>query len=149
MGLDQYIHITKEELTEDYYTELGEKTHNEYGVPYYDESTVLDNILILRKENWLHGYLDRLCQSKTGHEIGNTDYFVFTQEDLKDLLNTCREVIESRSVAIAEELLPPTRGCFFGSYTINADYFESIEDFIKDMGEYEEDDNQYVYWAWW
>jgi hypothetical protein len=149
MGLDQKLYIAKEELTEDYYIRLGEKITDEDGVCYYDESTVLDNILYLRKVNWIHGYMDKLCKSKTGHEVGNTDYFVFNQKDLNKLINICREVVKTKSVTIAEELLPPTRGCFFGCYEINEDYFESVQDFINVMCEYEEDDNQYVYWSWW
>ncbi len=149
MGLDQVLYLSKEELTEDYYEYIGEKIIDEDGDYYYDYSTVLYNILNLRKVNWLHGYMDRLCKIKTGHELGNTDYLILSQKDLKDLLATCREVVETESTVIAEELLPPTRGCFFGGYEINDSYFESIQDFINTICEYEEDDNQYVYWAWW
>ena len=35
-------------------------------------------------------------------------------------------------------------------YNIMYDYyFEDVQDFINTMKEYEEDDNQYVYYAWW
>lgn len=150
MGLDQYIHIAKEYLEEDYYKVLGEAVKDENGeIAYYDEESVLTEIAYFRKSNWLHGYLDRLCESKNNHDIGNCEYFVFNQQDLINLLDACREVVECDSIAIAEETLPPQEGFFFGSTAIDDYYFEDVQDFINTMKEYEEDDNQYVYYAWW
>lgn len=150
MGLDQYMYITKEYLNDMYYEVLGEPIRDENGeIQFYDEKPVLDEIAYFRKSNWLHGYMDRLCQFKTGRDIGNCEYFIFDQEDLIYLLKKCREVIECDSVAIAEELLPPQPGFFFGPTTIDDWYFEDIQDFIDKMEEYEENDNQYAYYAWW
>lgn len=150
MGLDQYMYISKEILDEDYYEYLGEEVKNANGeVEYYDEESVLSEIAYFRKSNWLHGYFDRLCESKTGHGIGNCEYFIFSQEDLINFLDVCREVVECDSIAIAEEMLPPQSGFFFGSKAIDDYYFEDVQDAINALKEYEEDDNQYAYYAWW
>ena len=150
MGLDQYMYIAKEELEEDYYEYLGKEVKDENGeLQYYDEDEVLQEIAYFRKSNWLHGYMDRLCESKVGHNIGDCEYLIFTQEDLINLLDTCREVVECESVAIAEELLPPQSGFFFGPTDIDEYYFEDVQDAINVLKQYEEDDNQYAYYAWW
>lgn len=150
MGLDQYLYVAEERLEEDYYEHLGEPVYDENGgLAYYDDKYVIQEIAYFRKVNWLHGYLDKLCESKTGHYLGNCEYFVFSKNDLNEFLDVCREVIECESIHIAEELLPPTRGCFFGCYEVNDEYFEEVKDFIEMMEQYSEDDAQYVYWAWW
>ena len=149
MGLDQYMYKVKKELEEDYYEHLGEKVKDEFGYEYYDIEPVLDEIAYFRKSNWLHGYMNRLCQSKMGHDIEDCEYLILSQKDLIDFLNVCREVVECDSVAIAEELLPPQSGFFFGSTAIDDYYFEDVQDAIDALSPFEDGDNRYAYYAWW
>ena len=150
MGLDQYLYVAKEELEQDYYEHLGEKICEETSeIYYYDETEILEPIAYFRKSNWLHGYLNKLCLERTYHEIEDCEYFIFSQQDLKNLLALCREVVEYKSIAYAEDWLPPMSGFFFGSTAIDEYYFEDVQDFINDMEVYEEDNFQYVYYAWW
>lgn len=149
MGLDQYIYISKEELEEDYYEVLGEATENEYGDVFYDEESVLTEIAYFRKSNWLHGYFDRLCEERIGHEIEDCEYFVFSKHDLHTLLEIVRDVIATDSIAYAEDWLPPQSGFFFGSTAIDDYYFEDLQDFVDTMEQWEDSDKQFVYYAWW
>lgn len=150
MGLDQYLYVTKKELENEYYENIGEPVYNNNNqIDYYDETEILEEIAYFRKSNWLHGYLNNLCITKTGHDIEDCEYFVFTQKDLINLLNICKEVVECNSITYAEDWLPPMSGFFFGSTAIDKYYFEDIQDFIDTMSPYEEDEYQYVYYAWW
>lgn len=153
MGLDQYIYLGDEyeDFDEDYYEEIGTPVYDpdKGELLYYNETDFVHEIAYFRKSNWLHGYLDRLCEERANRPIGNCHYFVFSQRDLNNLLNTCREVVKSKSTKIAKELLPPCKGCFFGSYEIDEYYFDDIQDFIDIMQKFEEDNNVYLYYAWW
>ena len=153
MGLDQYIYVIDEqvELDDEYYERLGEPVYDDDGeIDYYDETAIMKEIAYFRKVNCLHGWMDRLCEEKTDHEIGNCHYFIFSKEDLQRLLDDCKQVLAAKSESVARELLPPTEGCFFGSYVIDRCYYEDIQDIIKQLSEYaESDDKQFAYWAWW
>lgn len=149
MGLDQYIYISKENLTDDYYEHLGEAVYENDEIQYYNDTSVLTEIAYFRKSNWLHGYFDRLCEERTGHDIGDCQYFVFSKLDLHLLLETVRDVIATDSVAYAEDWLPPQPGFFFGSTAIDDYYFEDLQDFINTMEKWEDSDEQFVYYAWW
>lgn len=152
MGLDQYIYEVNPDvdLTEDYYEHLGEKVEDEDGCVYYDESGILSDILYLRKVNFVQGYMDRLCQEKVGHELGNCEYLIFDDGDLKKFLDVCNEVLECRSESVALDLLPPERGCFYGSYEIDECYWYDLEEVVKELSGYVGcDDRKYAYYAWW
>lgn len=149
MGLDQYIYISKENLTDNYYENLGEAVYENDEIQYYNDTSVLTEIAYFRKSNWLHGYFDRLCEERTGHEIGDCEYFVFNKRDLHTLLETVRDVIATDSVAYAEDWLPPQSGFFFGSTAIDDYYFEDLQDFVDTMEKWEDSDEQFVYYAWW
>lgn len=151
MGLDQYIYEVNPdvELDEDYYERLGVKVVEDDGLIYYDESGILSEIIYLRKVNWVQGYMDRLCQEKVGHELGNCQYLIFDNGDLRKLLDVCDEVLESKSESVAIELLPPETGCFYGSYDIDDWYWSDMEDFVEEMVGYVGGDRKYAYWSWW
>lgn len=149
MGLDQYIYISKENLTDDYYEHLGEAVYENDELQYYNDSNVLTEIGYFRKSNWLHGYFDRLCEERTGHGIEDCEYFVFSKHDLHTLLEIARDVIATDSIAYAEDWLPPQSGFFFGSTAIDDYYFEDLQDFVNTMEQWEDSDEQFVYYAWW
>ena len=47
-----------------------------------------------------------------------------TEEDLEELINTCREVLENPN--LAEELLPTQPGFFFGETSYDEYYFDDL-----------------------
>ena len=136
-------------MTDDYYEHLGEAVYENNRLQYYDDSNVLTEIAYFRKSNWLHGYFDRLCEERTGHGIEDCEYFVFSKHDLHTLLEIARDVIATDSIAYAEDWLPPQSGFFFGSTAIDNYYFEDLQDFVDTMEQWEDSDEQFVYYAWW
>lgn len=71
------------------------------------------------------------------------EYYV-DEDDLKRLLDTCKKVKENHD--LASELLPTTRGFFFGSVEYDEYYFmdidETIEILEKALKDIEEDENK-------
>ena len=73
-----------------------------------------------RKANSIHGWFVRNAGS------GDQDSGLFVDnEQLAELLETCKEVLADRSKAM--ELLPPMGGFFFGSYEIDEYYEEDLK----------------------
>lgn len=52
-----------------------------------------------------------------------------TEEDLEELINTCREVLETP--ILAEELLPTQSGFFFGETSYDEYYFDDLKNTIE------------------
>lgn len=55
--------------------------------------------------------------------------------DLVNLHRTCGQLIDTRSTELANELLPPASGFFFGSITIDEWYWQDIEETHKQLTE--------------
>jgi hypothetical protein len=60
-------------------------------------------------------------------------YYV-SREQLQELNDVCMKVWKSKNSRIAEELLSPSRGFFFGSYEIDEWYWEQLEDTLVQLG---------------
>lgn len=84
------------------------------------EGVIVDAIY-WRKANAIHNWFVRNVQD--GEDNCGT-YFV-AREHLVELLDLCEQVLKNRS--LAEELLPPISGFFFGSTAIDDGYFSDLE----------------------
>ena len=74
-----------------------------------------------RKANQIHKWFvdkvqDGIDDCEYHHEV--------TEEDLDELINTCHEVLDNPN--LAEELLPPQEGFFFGETSYDEYYFVDL-----------------------
>ena len=115
---------------------------NAYAVPagttYNPETETAENIQYWRKNNALHGWMERLYRTNGGTEMFNCVPLQLTAENLKQL----RKDIKANE-------LTPTEGFFFGeqSYTQN----QKKEDlaFVKLALMCIEKGNDIYYNSWW
>lgn len=119
-------------------------------------SNVTEEIMYWRKANQIHGWFVNNCEER----VPDVKYYV-TKEDLGNLLETCKKVIEILNQSEKKttkvvggwkngenymvdvdvydgtneimELLPPTEGFFFGSDTIDEWYKQQVEETITTL----------------
>lgn len=77
-----------------------------------------------RKVNFLVRYFADL-----GFDVENQIPFYITKEQVLELRNRCKSVLEDHSQA--EDLLPTMEGFFFGSTDYDDYYFEDVEQVLK------------------
>lgn len=111
---------------------------------------IIESAIYWRKVNHIHSWFVNNCQNGED-ECQETE---ISKEQLKNLLSTCKKVLEDNS--LAEELLPTSEGFFFGSTNYDTNYFESIKDTVEELEplieEWEQDTNHlisYTYQASW
>ena len=135
MGLDMYLHKVKKE-----------------EVAYW------------RKANAIHAWFSRIYEKENnGEELDNCQELYVTKEDLIDLKNICKRVLESSKLvykevpvkkfdyekkeyvqayrtmkvledsSVAEELLPTQSGFFFGSTVYDEWYVHDLEETINQI----------------
>ena len=81
-----------------------------------------------RKANQIHGWFVRNVQD--GED--NCRPFDVTREDLQALIDVCRRVLANRK--LAENVLPPNAGFFFGGYEYDEDYFDELTRTADELG---------------
>jgi hypothetical protein len=81
-----------------------------------------------RKANQIHGWF---VENVQGGE-DNCRPFDVTREDLEALIDACRKVLANRE--LAEELLPPDEGFFFGGYEYDEYYFDELTRTADELG---------------
>lgn len=92
-----------------------------------------------RKANQIHEWF---VQNVQGGEDDCKEYIVDTGQ-LAELVELCQKVLANHE--LAEELLPPQAGFFFGSQDIDEYYFEDLQDTIKKLTPFITDPS----WASW
>ena len=128
-------------------------------------SYIHEEIMYWRKANQIHGWF-----VENTEEINNHTIYYVTYQDLKNLVETCKTVLEAlekspktkvsveagwrngekyyEDVEVYEldknamSLLPPVEGFFFGSYVIDEWYKHQIEETIKVLGKEVEEGNE-------
>ena len=86
---------------------------------------VLVTVAYWRKANAIHAWFVRECQ---GGEDKCQQTHV-TKEKLQELLDLCKRVLKERDAS----LLPPQSGFFFGSTSVDAWYWEDIQNTVKKL----------------
>ena len=83
--------------------------------------------------------------------VENCEYVQVSKEDLEQLLEDCKKVLENHD--LAEDLLPTSSGFFFGGTDYDEWYFEDLEETIKMLEQILEEtdfENEDVYYyEWW
>jgi hypothetical protein len=164
MGLDMYL--SKKTYVKKWGHEKPEEAFEisvkKGGVTFPDIKTervsyVTEEVAYWRKANQIHGWF-----VNNGEEIVPDVKYSLSREDLENLLETCKKVIEmlNKSTKTSKkvvsgwsggkemytdidvydtddilEILPPTQGFFFGSDNIDEWYKKDIEDTIKVLEE--------------
>lgn len=109
------------------------------------EETPGENVAYWRKANMVHKWF---VDNVQGGEDDCGSYKVDIN-DLKELLELCKELYKSRDPEQAESLLPTQEGFFFGSYEYDEFYWEDIKETIEQLEriikEDEESNIEYVY----
>lgn len=86
-----------------------------------------EEVAYWRKANQIRKWFEN--HLKNGVE--NCQYTKVTKENLLDLLNDCKAVLNNHD--LASELLPTQNGFFFGNTEYNEYYFEQIESTVKQI----------------
>jgi len=93
-----------------------------------------------RKANQIHQWF---VDNVQGGQDNCREYYVDIDQ-LKELVDLCQKVLENKDQA--SELLPTVSGFFFGSTEYDEFYFEDIQNTIKMLTPYIEDE-QYKKWS--
>ncbi|WP_323016427.1 hypothetical protein [Castellaniella sp.] len=131
MGLDMYAFAVDQAVVGD------KKVDTQVIISDDDENG--EEIHYWRKHHDLHGWMQRLYQSKGGQsESFNCDQVVLTSEDL-DRLET----------DIKEGKLPRTEGLFFGNNPPDVESHADDFEFIRKAREAIADGKAVIYDSWW
>ena len=83
------------------------------GLDMYLYKKEVEEVAYWRKANAIHGWIINHTNA-----IDDCTPITLRKQDLYELREVCIKVLESNSKDLAEELLPPTSGFFFGSYEV-------------------------------
>jgi hypothetical protein len=129
MGLDQYLYRKSYVRSGDYYTpahrDVIKLIRGDKEVDTSKIRFIVEEVGYWRKANQIHKwFVDNVQDGKD--DCGE---YEVTEDQLRDLLETCKEVIEDRSKA--EKLLPTKSGFFFGETDYDEYYFDGILNTIR------------------
>lgn len=125
MGLDMYLNA-------EYYVSkyarpaVAQKIREMLEIPdsgNIESLNVSAEIGYWRKANAIHGWFNSISDSG----VENCERMSVDRGELEELRTICKSLLESRDVNKAMELLPPTRGFFFGADEIGIWYWEDLE----------------------
>lgn len=137
MGLDQYLYAKKYvsqsmdidpdgNTYEDILAGVG-LSRTDLGVQDYGSLSISVKAIQWRKANAIHGWFVKNVQDGTD-DCGS---YEVSRTDLSNLRTACERVLSDHS--LAEELLPPTEGFFFGGYELDEWYFGELEETKKSL----------------
>lgn len=148
MGLDMFLSRKKyvgaeyehRKVTGSISIKIGDK---ELPIDFNKVSYIEESVAYWRKQNAIHKWFVDKVQS------GNDDcgYYYVSTEDLKELLDLCKEVKENPTKASA--LLQTTSGFFFGGTDYDEWYFEGINYTIKTIEELLKQEDEYNSLGFW
>lgn len=138
MGLDMYLEARK---FVGGYAHTGEEERETFNQivdavklgGMHDErfATVSINVAYWRKANHIHQWFVDKVQGGTD----DCKSYHVSREQLMELENICRKVVESGTAEVAAELLPTSVGFFFGNDEYDEYYFEQTDWTAKRLAE--------------
>lgn len=156
MGLDMYLSARKYTSGSEYATEqtraefesvVGALKAESIVGGFVPSATIELSVAYWRKANQVHAWFVSNCADG----VDDCRQMYVTREQLTELLELCRQVKEGGQ-EVAEELLPPQQGFFFGSYDIDEWYWQDIDNTIEQLAEVLADtpeDWDFIYQASW
>ena len=130
MGLDMYLRAKKHFYDED---PVAKQIAEAVSVNR-EVSEVIFKAMYWRKANAIHAWFVENVQE------GEDDCFPYEleKEKLVELIDLCKKAIETKDA----DILPPQEGFFFGSNTIDEDYWwglqNTIDGLTKTLGDFSE-----------
>ncbi len=130
MGLDMYL--SKRTYVKRWDHQKPERQHevivNRGGKPREDIdssriSEVIEQVMYWRKANHIHKWFVDNVQDG----VDDCREYWVSEEQIKELLNLCEEVLESKD----SDMLPTSEGFFFGGTDIDDYYYIEVADTIK------------------
>jgi len=138
MGLDQYLraneYVSRYDYTEDFdrsENNLFSQIVSQFGVAEHLDSEGFGGLTIdfpmgyWRKCNQVHQWFVDNC----GDGEDECQTMFVSRDRLEELRDLCKQVLANHS--LAEDLLPPQSGFFFGSTEIDEYYFKDLEYTVK------------------
>lgn len=128
MGLDMYLYRTTKEIVSNKYDQLTIAEVSE--IINNDKQGIFCNeIAYWRKANQIRGWFEAHLS-----DFRDNDSTLVTKDDLEFLLEDVKDVLHDHN--LAPELLPTTRGFFFGGDSYDSLYFGQLKqtrDIIEDV----------------
>ena len=90
-------------------------------------SYVEEQVMYWRKANHIHNWFVQNCQGSV--DDGRSTYV--SVEDLKNLYDACKKVMEFDTASAPNDILPTTPGFFFGSTDYDEWYYQNTKDTIE------------------
>lgn len=143
MGLDMYLYAEKYVSRKDYDRKVGEY---DYATnPAFQEivsllgaDSIVDNewsglsvsvpVGYWRKANQVHGWIVDNCADG----VDECQRIYVSKAKAEELVEICKQVLADKS--LAETLLPPHQGFFFGGYEVDEWYLQDLERTIQIFG---------------
>ena len=94
-------------------------------------STIQIHVAYWRKSNQIHKWI--VEKSNDGEYPEDDTKVSITGEQLLELVEICKELLEDKDVDKAMELLPPSEGFFFGSSDIDDYYWQDLEYTVEQL----------------
>lgn len=133
MGLDMYLYAEKFVSNADYRNEQDkyQAIVQALEADKFAKGHIISEVEVAywRKANAIHGWF-----VKHAEEDDCTPIF-FTRDQIADLVFTCKTLLDNMNEELAEELLPPHQGFFFGSYEIDSWYWDSIKETYETLSQ--------------
>jgi hypothetical protein len=127
MGLDMYLmakrYISPYDPEDAELIKLAKEIN--FGAGTMDVREVTFEAMYWRKANAIH----RWFVDNVQNGVDNCDEYNVSTEQLTELRNLCKKVLEDPENAMA--LLPPKSGCFFGSTDIDDFFLQDLTDTVK------------------
>ena len=136
MGLDQYLYANAYLSEANFLGEQKQKAFEKVKEALEADSFICEDFPALnvnvkvaqwRKANQIHQWFVDNVQDG---EDNCKEYYV-EREQLEELKSVCEQVLAGKT--LAEELLPPASGFFFGSYEIDEWYWEQVKDTVEQL----------------
>lgn len=119
MGLDMFLYRANREELEGWNNLTEEEREKNIAISPWDE------VCYWRKANQIRKWIVENC----GYPVdGNCEEVEVSKENLENLIDTCRKVVDNPK--LADELLPCSKGFFYGSQEYDEWYFEELKDTI-------------------
>lgn len=136
MGLDQAI--------------LRNKTGETPEINNKGEFIKAKELLVLRKEYWLHNRLMEIGVKKTGKTVSelNCEYIPVTREELYEILEDSKRCVKEKDEILVQKLFDV--GMFYSNHDFDW-CLEGMRIFNRVMGNClrNKNETEYFYWSWW
>lgn len=117
------------------------------GLDMYLSNKNNEEVMYWRKANQIRGWL---VEHKIIQDDDNCVDRLVTVDDLQNLLDDCKKILEDHS--LAESLMPTTSGPFFGGTQYDEWYFEDLNETVEKLQpivDAAKEDDHFIYSDWW